>query len=251
MHDGNATVLVSAMFNSRHIATLVATLAAVTLALLGAPRFARPELARPELARPELVCVGSDAGSASPEAREVSCLRELAARASRAGNVLTLRLNDGSTRSFRSNPEACKNDVADKCVTYRLVGFHAAAERYLVRVAGYESVECRLVSARTGRVTTMLDIPRFAPDGSTFVVIGVDEAYNSVITIGSVASDPPAVSWKSGFSILESWTFVRWINNDEVAMRNTVKSAACPDGACDAILRRSGTGWTLVPGTGR
>ena len=241
-----------------------ATLAAVTLTLLGAPRLARSELARselarselarPELARPELaagVCVGSDAGSASPEAREVSCLRELAARASRAGNVLTLRLDDGSAKSFRSNPEACKNDVVDKCVTYRLVGFHAAAQRYLVHVAGYESVECRLVSARTGRATTLLDIPHFAPDGSTFVVTGVDYAYNSVITIGSVASDPPALSWKSGPFDFEHWGFVQWINNDEVAVRNTSKSASCPDGACDAILRRSGTSWTLVPGTGR
>jgi uncharacterized protein YbjT (DUF2867 family) len=45
---------------------------------------------------------------------------------------------------------------------------------------------------------------------------------------------------------------VRWINNDEVAVRNTLKSASC-HGACDAILRRSGTSWTLVgpPGTGR
>ena len=246
MHDGNATVLVSAMFNARHIATLIATLAALTLTSPGAARLARAELATTAAA-----CVGSDAGSASPEAREVSCLRELAARASRAGNVLTLKLNDGSTRSFRSNPEACKNDVADKCVTYRLVGFHAAAERYLVHVAGYENFECRLVSARTGRATALPGIPRFAPDGSTFVVTGVDEAYNNWITIGSVASDPPAVSWKSGSSIFEEWTFVRWINNDEVAMRNTVKSAACPDGACDAILRRSGTGWTLVPATVR
>jgi hypothetical protein len=138
-------------------------------------------------------------------------------------------------------------------VTYRLVGFHAAAQRYLVHVAGYEGFECRLVSARTGRATTLLDIPHFAPDGSTFVVTGFDSAYDSWITIGSVASDPPALSWKSGPSFIEQWMFVRWINNDEVAVRNTVKSASCPDGACDAILRRSGTSWALVgpPGTGR
>ena len=236
------------MFNSRHIATHIATLAAVALALLGAPKLAHPELAATAGA-----CVGSDAGSASPEEREVSCLRELAARASRAGNVLTLRLDDGSTRSFRSNPEACKNDVVDKCVTYRLVGFHPAAQRYLLHVAGYESVECRLVSARTGRATTLLDIPHFAPDGSTFFVTGIDNAYHNWISIGSVASDPPAESWKSGSSNFEHWTFVRWISNDEVAVRDTSKSASCPAGACDAILRRSGTGWTLVraPGTGR
>lgn len=250
MHDCNATVLGSTMFNSRRIATLAAATLALLGAFLGAPRLAHPELARPELAAGG--CVGSDAGSASPEAREVSCLRELAVRASRAGNVLTLRLNDGSAKSFRSNPEACRNDAADKCVTYRLVGFHAAAQRYLVHVARYEGVECRLVSARTGRATTLLDVPHFAPDGSTFVVTGFDYAFNSWITIGSVASDPPALSWKSD-PLREEWMFVRWIDNDEVAVRNTLKSASCPDGACDAILRRSGTSWTLIgpPATGR
>jgi hypothetical protein len=49
------------------------------------------------------------------------CLAELAARASRTGNVLSLKLDDGSTRTFRSNPEACKNDIADKCINYRLI----------------------------------------------------------------------------------------------------------------------------------
>src|ERR1700729_1780412 len=110
-------------------------------------------------------CIGSDAGSADPEAREAVCLRELRARASRKGNVLSLKLDDGKNKTYRSNPQACHDDLADKCVNYYLVGYHPSAGRYLVFVTGYEASECKLVSARDGRATTFLDIPHFAPDG--------------------------------------------------------------------------------------
>jgi len=69
-------------------------------------------------------CIGSDADSADPEAREAACLLELGDRASRTGEILSLKLDNGSTKTFRSNPEACSNDLADKCVNYHLVGFH-------------------------------------------------------------------------------------------------------------------------------
>jgi hypothetical protein len=189
-------------------------------------------------------CIGSDADVADLEAREAGCLRELGKRASRTGNVLSLKLDNGTTKTFRSDPEACKNDRADKCVNYRLVGFHPLAGRYLVYVTGYENFECRLVSARTGRATTFLNIPHFAPDDSTFFVTGYDGNYDNWIGIGSVASDPPALVWEMG-PTMASWEFLRWITNDQVALRDTAQDESCPKGNCEAILKRTGDVWVI------
>jgi len=174
-------------------------------------------------------CIGSDADVADLEAREAACLRELGKRASRTGNILSLKLDNGTTKTLRSNPEACKNDLADKCVRYRLVGFHPLAGRYLVYVTGYENFECQLVSARTGRATAFLNIPHFAPDGSTFFVTGYDGTYDNWIGIGSVASDPPALVWELGPNS-EGWEFLRWIDNDQVALRALRRLRAAPMG---------------------
>src|ERR1700745_3731669 len=67
-------------------------------------------------------CVGSDPDFKDPKAREIVCLRELGDRVGRAGNVLTLKLGDGRTRIFRSNPKACQDDDANHCENYHLVG---------------------------------------------------------------------------------------------------------------------------------
>lgn len=191
-------------------------------------------------------CVGSDASSSRLDAREAICLRELAARAHRAGNILSLKLDDGSTKTFRSNPEACRQDDAKRCINYRLVGFHAASGRYLVSVTGYEGFECRLVSARTGKATTFLNIPHFAPDHTTFFITGDDGSYDNWLGIGSVASDPPALVWEQKADLYDSWDFVRWIDNDQVAVAlHKKQNSGCPLGNCDAILRRAGEGWRL------
>jgi len=217
--------------------SLVLTLLAV--ALLGGPARAQSNQGTPAES-----CVGSDAATRDPKAREEICLRELAQRASRTENVLTLKLDNGTRKLFRSNPEACKKDDDNNCVNYRLIGFHASTGRYLVYVTYYENSECKLVSARTGKATTFRDVPRFAPDGSTFFVTGYDGSYNNWLSIGTTASDPPAVVWEEGF-FGQSWEFLRWIDNDQVALVDTMKSAICPDGKCEAILRRSGAVWAL------
>jgi hypothetical protein len=51
-------------------------------------------------------CIGSDPDSKDPKVREIMCLRDLGDHASRQGNVLSLKLDDGRTRVFRSNPKA-------------------------------------------------------------------------------------------------------------------------------------------------
>lgn len=220
---------------------LVCVVVSSAVSCLGGATLAQPGPTQDE------TCADSDAGNASPEAREAICLRELSARAHRAGNVLSLKLDDGTTKTFRSNPDACRRDDAQRCVNYRLIGFHAGSERYLVYVTGYEGFQCRLVSARTGKATTFLNVPHFAPDHVTFFVTGDDGSYDNWIGIGSVASDPPALVWKERAELYKSWDFVRWIDNDHVALALHEKQTkqGCPRGDCDAVVARTDKSWAL------
>ena len=204
-----------------------------------------PARAQPSQSAVAANCVGSDADTPEPEAREAICLRELRDRASRKGSALSLKLNNGTTKVFLSNPEACKKDDARKCVSYYLVGFHASAGRYLVFVTYYESFECKLVSILTGKATTFRNVPHFAPDGPAFFVTGHDGGYDNWLGIGSIASDPPALVWEKGPIVGENWDFVRWIDGDQVALVETEQSEGCSEGNCEGVLRRTSDGWTL------
>jgi hypothetical protein len=198
-------------------------------------------------------CIGSDAESGDKKARERLCLKELADRAQRTGNTLTLRLDDGKTRVFRSEPGACAKDDASHCASYYLIGFLPSAGRYLIYGSYYESFDCKMVSAHTGKATSFRNIPRFAPDGTTFFVTGYDGTYDNWLGIGSIVSDPPALTWEMGPIVHESWEFVRWIDNDQIAFRDSGTSEKCPEGNCEAILKRTGTAWQLerLPSKGR
>jgi hypothetical protein len=171
------------------------------------------------------------------------CLKELADRAQRTDNTLTLRLDDGKTRVFRNEPAACANDDASKCANYYLIGFLPSAGRYLIYGTYYESFDCKMVSVHTGKATSFRSIPRFAPDGSTFFVTGYDGSYDNWLGVGSIAFDPPALVWEIGPLVREGWEFVRWIDNDQVALRDPGSNEKCPEGNCEAILKRMGTAW--------
>jgi hypothetical protein len=207
-----------------------------------------PTVAQTNSARSNSACVGVDfADGDDPKAREALCLRELAKSASRNGNILTLRLDNGAVKNYRSKPEACNNDDAENCVDYRLVGYHASAGLFLIRAAGYEGHDCELVSARSGTATKIADVPHFAPDGSTFIVINGDitgeRKYD--LAIGSIATTPPSLTWHRAPNDDEEWQFHRWLDQRRVALRTTLQSEACPKGNCSAVLTRAGTGWAL------
>jgi hypothetical protein len=190
-------------------------------------------------------CVGSDPDVEDVQARELICLRELGDRVSRQGNVLSIKLDDGRTRVFRSNPKACENDDAGHCEKYYLVGFHPSSGRYLVYGTYYENSDGKMVSARTGKTTSFRDVPHFAPDGQTFFVTGVDGAYDNWIGIGSMTSDPPALQWEKRAELYVFWNFVRWVDNNRIKLSTHKRAETCSKEPCDAVLRRATDGWTL------
>jgi hypothetical protein len=173
-----------------------------------------------------------------PKAQEATCLQKLSRTASRSGNTLTLRLSNGATKTYRGNPEACRNDNAEKCVDYRLVGYHHSARLFLVLVRGYETRECQLVNAQDGTTSKYLSVPHFAPDGSTFIVVNDDitGARKYDVVIGSVATNPPVTKWGLAANDNEIWEFQRGLDKDRVALKNDRQ---------EGILIRAGNSWSL------
>jgi hypothetical protein len=222
----------------------------LVLTSLGVLLLAGPAKAQSDPEKAAASCIASDADIEHLEAREAACLRELGERASRMGNILSLKLDNGTIKTFHSDPEACKGrDVGNKCVDFRLVGFRPSASLYLASlyllyVTGSHGSTCWLLSARTGLVTLSINIPHFAPDGSTFVITGRDGADNNWLGVGSTTSDTPTITWQMGPND-QNWEFLRWISNDQVALRDPSQDESCPDANCEAILRRAGDAWAL------
>jgi hypothetical protein len=207
--------------------------------------------------RPAASCIGVDYdGHADPKVRESACLSELRNLATRKGALLTLKLENGATKTFLSNPTACQNDDASRCADYRLIGYHGAAHLYLIRGQAYQEHDCALVRARDGKVTTLANAPHFAPDGSTFVL--VNDNATSIrsfdLAIGSVTADGPALVWQRPPNDSEAFEFQRWIDNDRIAFEVRYldqkgldqKGNECPQKRCDAVLVRFGASWTTL-----
>jgi hypothetical protein len=96
---------------------------------------------------------------------------------------------------------------------------------------------------------TRLDhLPHFAPDGSTFIVIGrVDSNEGGCFAIGSVASGSPSLEEWKGFAPndVEYWEFQRWLDDAHIAMKFEGQSLTCPSRNCEAVLERVGRDWSF------
>lgn len=177
------------------------------------------------------------------EQQEEHCLQVFAQSAIRQGDVLRLKLDDGTFKAYQSNPAACDSDDADHCVHYWLVGYHEAARLYIVLTGDYDDFGCIFVSARDGAETNIGGIPHFAPDESTFIIIFDLDGF----AIGS-AGNPASLrrmDWTANSNDGEFWRFQRWLDGDRIALGFEGSSNVCPDGNCRATLVREGNSWML------
>jgi hypothetical protein len=217
-------------------------------------------LAQPGTTRPAAGCIGVEYDEhADPKTRESACLSELRNSATRKGALLTLKLENGATKTFLSNPTACQSDDASRCADYRLIGYHVAAGLYLIRGQGSQEHDCALVRSRDGKVTTLANVPHFAPDGSTFVLVNDNATTirSFDLAIGSITADGPTLVWQHPPNDSEAFEFQRWIDNDRIAFEVRYldqkyldqkhldqKGNECPQKKCDAVLVRFGASWT-------
>ncbi|HXH46966.1 MAG TPA: hypothetical protein VNK51_24390 [Bradyrhizobium sp.] len=204
-----------------------------------------PSAAQPGSGTPNKACIGLDIGSQTYVSREVSCLRELRKTVSRKGGVLTVRLENGTSKTYPDNPSD-----GDNYTRHWLVGYHPEVRVYLIAIGYYEGIGFELLSARTGKVLRLTGTPHFSPDKSRFVAIDNDEAYGGDhdLVVGSVSNDSLSLEWqyRTKDGLLE-WRLDRWVDNDHIALQVSRIGAdvECPDGGCDAMLVRFDKTWTI------
>ncbi|WP_456618884.1 MULTISPECIES: hypothetical protein [unclassified Bradyrhizobium] len=184
------------------------------------------------------------------DAREAVCLRDLGKLASRKGDVLSLQLENGTSKVYRTDIKACEIDDAQHCIQYWLVGYHPVAHVYSIAIRYYEGSGVELVSARTGKTLRLSGVPFFSDDGSRFVVIDNDYAHGGEydLAVGSTLGDVLVLQWqRESQDGLVEWRHQRWIDNDHVALRvfPADTELKCPDNDCDAILVRFNDGWAV------
>lgn len=181
---------------------------------------------------------------------ETACLRELGRLASREGDLLTLRLENGGSKVYQDDAKACDTDDA-RCTYYRLAAYHPKAQVYSIWIQYYEGSGFELLSARTGNVLRLSGTPYFSPDGSRFIVIDNDYGHGGPhdLSVGSTANSSLSLEWEhlSEGGELREWRLERWIDNDHIALRVYPADAdrKCPDNNCDAMLVRFGNGWAI------
>ena len=79
-------------------------------------------------------------------------MREFGKLASRNGDLLTLRLENGASKAYRDEGKACDTDDAARCTLYRFAAYHREAHVYSIAIQYYEGSGVELVSGRTGNV---------------------------------------------------------------------------------------------------
>jgi len=208
-----------------------------------------PEHAAAQAGAAPAIC-GVDIENQKADALEAACLREFGKLASRKGDLLTLRLENGGSKAYRNDAKACDTDDA-RCTYYQLAAYHPKAQVYSIWIQYYEGSGFELLSARTGNVLRLSGTPYFSADGTRFVVIDNDYAYGGPydLAVGSNANGSLSLDWetvsKQGDPM--EWRLQRWIDNDRIALRvfKADTGQKCPDNDCDAMLVRFGNSWAL------
>lgn len=154
---------------------------------------------------------------------EAACLAKLKGMASREGDVLTLKLANGTTKTFKDNRKACEEDDGASCVSYQLRGYRPAQNVYVIGLTLYEGLGAELVSMRTGEVLSLPNMPEFSPSGRLLAAVDNDQTDTPEYKIGIWSLDgegrakqelryiPPSLD--------EVWEIVRWEGDAKVVFK--------------------------------
>jgi hypothetical protein len=176
--------------------------------------------------------------------KEAKCLTDLHGIASRNGNALNLRLDNGSTKTFRSS-KPCE-EAGETCDVTTLVGYMPPQHMFVLRRDGYESVRYLVVSGQNGKSFELEAEPHLAPDGKQFVVVGADEmnGWERDVAIFSASSFPPKLEW--GYRTqppdeYATYAFAGWDGNGRIKLRAT----GAQNAQTETDVRHTAEGWKL------
>jgi len=105
----------------------------------------------------------SDTGAADLDRSEKACLAQLTGIATRQGNALRLKLQNGKSRIYRNRTKGCEQGTSADCISYELTGYFAKHGLLLIQIGYYEGVEWMLVRLDNGRATKIVVPPYYSP----------------------------------------------------------------------------------------
>jgi hypothetical protein len=210
---------------------------------------AMPALGQNALPRDAISCRPTEAEHDKVDDVEQRCLAQLKGIASRAGDILTLKLDNGQTKTFRSETKACDEADAEKCLKYWLTAYLPALRAFIIDASAWEAGGVAYVSRRSGAVTMLEEQPQFSPSAQRFAVVKASESepIDNAIVIYSTATDPPTLEWSypqpQDYAL---YKFVGWDGENRIRLSLYTRLTPHDElGEYDADLVRLPQGWML------
>lgn len=176
--------------------------------------------------------------------KEAKCVAELHGMASRSGDVLILKLDNGITKTFRSNRKAC-DESAENCELTILIGYMPPQHMFVLKQIGLDIVGFVAVSGQNGKSFQLEAEPHLSPDGKRFVVVAADEmnGWQRDVAIFSTLSFPPKLQW--GYKTRKPdeyalYSFLGWDGNGRIRL-----SVSIDGKEAETDATRTPEGWKL------
>jgi hypothetical protein len=181
---------------------------------------------------------------------EAECLSKLDGLARRSGDTLTLRLENGRSKTLQGDKQACTDHDADKCLLYDLQAFLPAAHVYVVQWTTYEDRGADIVSAKTGQSVSLDTLPEFSPNGQAFVSVDPDElnGRHYDVAIWSVRRGVLKEELRylaADSNPYELWEFLGWDGDDRIRLKVFINPGAGESLVRETDAVRTGRGWKL------
>ena len=193
---------------------------------------------------------------------EVGCLEKHPGKISRAGEMLIVRLDNGETKEYATNHQACDEGPVNDCSDFLFFGYIQAMNSVVLRRGCYEGCnDILFVSLFDGATVKAESIPHFSPKGDMFVVVAASDATEldtpDVWLFEIRDQRPVAIFQHSNHAGYQFWSFVEWRGNAEVTLRAAATGPKCREAETANVwdpeqitvsLAKVGDEWRFVPG---
>jgi hypothetical protein len=175
-----------------------------------------------------------DTGAADLDRSEKACLAQLTGIATRQGNALRVKLQNGKSRVYQNRTEGCEQGTSADCIDYELTGYFAKHSLLLIQIGYYEGVEWMLVRLDNGKETKIVLPPFYSPHekwlASACWSLGPSGCENGIDIVAAIP-DQTAHEWHYRVPDDEDafYEFVGWDGDERVKLNVTFNVGATGD----------------------
>jgi hypothetical protein len=181
---------------------------------------------------------------------EEKCLSRLRGLVERIGNALEIKLQNGATKKFFSNFEACENAETERCLQYWMSAYLPKQRAVVLKIDAWESATAALVNVDSGNLTKLEEEPHLSPSGDRFAVVKATESedFENHIAIYSAMPDPPALEYahRNEAGTYALYSFVRWDGDARIKLKVVRRANGAHDlKEFDTEVVRTKAGWQM------